>query len=92
MGKYHCCSVKVQGAFHHLAGMNFSVTEGAGKKRFVGKQLVLVIEVQYDKFFALKGSHLQPEPVASSLRGSKRHTRFAQVLVKQTQGSFDGAQ
>lgn len=30
MGKYHRRSVKVQGAFHHFPGMNFSVIEGNG--------------------------------------------------------------
>lgn len=92
MGKDYCRRVKIQGAFHHLAGMDFGVTDCPGEQRFVCKQLVLVIEIQHDKFFPLKGAHLQPEPVAGGLCGSKRDARFTKVLVKQTQGAFDGAQ
>ena len=83
MRQYHCCCIKMQGAFDHLTGMYLGAADGTGKQGFVGNQLVLLVQVQHHKLFALQSSHFQFQPVTGSLGGGKCHTCFAQVSAKQ---------
>ena len=60
MGEYHRRRIEVQGAFHHLPGMDFSAVNRAGKERLMGNLLILIVQIQYPELFPLKCGHMQP--------------------------------
>ena len=47
-------AVMLQTGFHHFAGMDLRMVDGAGKERFMGYQAMLVIEEEGGKFFTLQ--------------------------------------
>lgn len=48
-----CCVIPETG-FHHFAGMDLRMVDGAGEEGFVGYQAMLVIKKEDGKFFPLQ--------------------------------------
>lgn len=68
VGDDNGCRVMFQTRFHHFAGMDLSMVDGAGEERFVSNEAMLVIEEERHKFFALQRGELQAQPVPGGLR------------------------
>lgn len=88
MRQYHCCRIEVQGAFDHLTGMYLGTANRTGKQGFMGNKLVLLVQIQHHKLFALQSRHFQFQPVTGSLSGGECHACFVQVSDQVATNTF----
>lgn len=54
MSDNDCGAVMLQAGLHHFAGMDLHMVDGAGEKRFVSNEAMLVIEKEHHKLFVLQ--------------------------------------
>ena len=76
MREYHRRRVEVQSTFDHLPGMHLGAVNRAGEERFMGNQLILVVQIQH-----------RNSSRSSAAICSRSHSRTAWVEVKATPGS-----
>ncbi len=67
MRQYYCCGIEVQSTFDHFPGMHLSTVNRAGEERFMGNQLILVVQIQRPELFPLKCGHMQSQPFTDSV-------------------------
>ena len=73
MRQYHRRRVEMQSTFDHFPGMDFSAVNRAGEERFMGNQLILVVQIQHPERFPLKCGHMQSQPFTDSMGGGEGH-------------------
>ncbi len=82
MREYHRRRVEVQSTFDHLPGMHLGAVNRAGEERFMGNQLILVVQIQHPELFPLKRGHMQSQPFTYGVGRGEGYAGLMQVAVQ----------